>query len=573
MIRRNGTLVLLVMLLMVVVAGSVVAASGTFEAGFLPGRTSLASQPHRLFATSANLGIIEIDPDTGAILNTFSAPVQQSVSDGLAFDGTTLYYLSGNWAPNTLYALNPDTGAVETTYTLPDSAFRDGLAYLNGMIYILDWSVLTQQLTIFDPDSGSVIGVLDIDAANPDPPSIKGGLAGITAPDALLVTASDLDDEVLEIDPNTGLITHRFTHSQGSGVEGAAVVNGQIYLGANTSSDLTIYLRDGTPQGSITIPGSIGIQSLGGDDTTLMAISKAVIPSGKVNIGDLLTYTLSILATPGSELGLYDPLDDTTFLSFLPPPVSGIVHQDGVVTGSLTVSPTSQVTVAFVVQVPEGAGPTISNRACIYVLPGTPEWCEWSNEVVNDVWQPPGIPVLLSPADETVTTTQAITFTWQAGAGETPDGYNLKLDGQVITTTDTTSSTFLSLGVHTWTVRAYNSAGTSDWASARTVEVVPPAPGVPNLLFPPDETVTTTQAITFAWQSGAGGTPDGYNLNLDGEVLTTTATTLSTDLPVGLHSWTVRAYNAGGYSDWASARTIERISHWVYLPVVLRNYP
>jgi hypothetical protein len=193
--------------------------------------------------------------------------------------------------------------------------------------------------------------------------------------------------------------------------------------------------------------------------------------------------------------------------------------------------------------------------------------------VVNDVWQPPGIPVLLSPADETVTTTQAITFTWQAGAGETPDGYNLKLDGQVITTTDTTSSTFLSLGVHTWTVRAYNSAGTSDWASARTVEVVPPAPGVPNLLFPPDETVTTTQAITFAWQSGAGGTPDGYNLNLDGEVLTTTATTLSTDLSVGLHSWTVRAYNAGGYSDWASARTIERISHWVYLPVVLCNYP
>lgn len=214
----------------------------------------------------------------------------------------------------------------------------------------------------------------------------------------------------------------------------------------------------------------LGWRSLGGDDTTLEAISKAVIPLGKVDIGDLLTYTLSILATPGSELGLYDPLVDTTFVSFLPPPLPGIIHQDGVVTGSLTVSPTSPLAVEFLVQVSEGAGPTVSNRACIYVLPGTPENCEWSNEVVNDVRQPPGIPVLLSPPDEAVTTTQTITFSWQAGAGETPDGYNLRLDEQVITTTDTTSSTGLSLGLHTWTVRAYNSAGTSDWANTRTIE-------------------------------------------------------------------------------------------------------
>jgi hypothetical protein len=317
----------------------------------------------------------------------------------------------------------------------------------------------------------------------------------------------------------------------------------------------------------------LGRRSQGGDDTTLMAISKAVTPTGKVDIGDLLTYTLSILATPGSELGLYDPLVDTTFVSFLPPPVPGISHQDGIVTGSLTVSPTSQLTVEFLVQVSGGAGPTVSNTACIYVLPGTPEYCQWSNEVVNDIRQPPGIPALLSPADETITSTQAITFTWQAGAGETPDGYNLKLDGQVVTTADTTTSTVLSLGVHTWTVRAYNSAGTSDWASARTVEVVPPPPGIPTLLFPPDETVTTTQAITFTWQAGAGETPAGYNLELDGKVVTTTATSWSTDLTLGVHAWTVRAYNAGGTSDWASARTIERIRYRLYLPLVQRKHP
>jgi hypothetical protein len=313
--------------------------------------------------------------------------------------------------------------------------------------------------------------------------------------------------------------------------------------------------------------------SLPGGDSFLSVLSKAVAPAGKVDTGDVLTYTLSIVASPGSEFGLYDPLTDTTFLSFLPPPIPSLFHQDGVVTGSLTVSPTSQLTVEFLVQVPEGAGPTVSNRACLYPLPGTIAECAWSNEVVNEIRQPPGTPVLLFPPDETVTSTQAITLTWEAGAGEPPDGYNLMLDGEVFTTTDTISPTVLSLGVHTWTVRAYNSAGTSDWASARAVEVVPPPPGVPTLLFPPDETVTTTQAITFTWQAGAGGTPAGYNLDIDGQVVTTTATSWSADLSFGLHAWTVRAYNAGGTSDWASARTIERIRYRLHLPLVQREQP
>ncbi len=217
-------------------------------------------------------------------------------------------------------------------------------------------------------------------------------------------------------------------------------------------------------------PGSLPDGTSQDDDTFLSALSKAVAPVGKVDTGDVLTYTLSIEASPGSQFGLYDPLIDTTFVSFLPPPIPSLFHQDGVVTGSLTVSPTSQMTVEFLVQVSEGAGLTVSNRACLYPLPGTPALCEWSNEVVNEVRQPPGVPVLLFPPDETVTTTQTINFTWQAGAGEPPDGYNLMLDGEVIPTTDTTVSRDLSFGVHTWTVRAYNDLGSSDWAAARTIE-------------------------------------------------------------------------------------------------------
>ena len=181
----------------------------------------------------------------------------------------------------------------------------------------------------------------------------------------------------------------------------------------------------------------------------------------------------------------------------------------------------------------------------------------------------PGVPVLVAPPDGTLTATQAITLTWQAGAGETPDGYNLELDGQVLTTTATTSPALLATGVHTWRVRAFNLAGYSDYSGAWTVEVVE-APGIPVLVSPPDGTFTSTRAITFTWQAGSGGAPAGYNLELDGQVITTTATTSPTLLAAGAHTWRVRAFNVAGYSGYSGAWSLT-VAHRVYLPVILRT--
>ena len=80
----------------------------------------------------------------------------------------------------------------------------------------------------------------------------------------------------------------------------------------------------------------------------------------------------------------------------------------------------------------------------------------------------PRTPRRLSPADGTVTTTQTLTFTWEPRSKGGPvDGYNLKVDGTIFTTTDTISPTILAYGEHTWTVRAYNTSGYSPWASPR----------------------------------------------------------------------------------------------------------
>ncbi len=161
-----------------------------------------------------------------------------------------------------------------------------------------------------------------------------------------------------------------------------------------------------------------------------------------------------------------------------------------------------------------------------------------------------------------------------ASRAGTPTGYNVQVDGVTVTKTGTTSPTLLPLGVHTWTARAYNAVGYSAWASpawtVRVTDTLPP-PGTPLLLSPPDDTVTSTQAITFTWQAGAGAAPEGYNLDVDGSIITTAATLSPTTLSTGVHTWTVRAYNAGGTSAWAAPWSVKVEGGSVHLPVVLRN--
>lgn len=124
-------------------------------------------------------------------------------------------------------------------------------------------------------------------------------------------------------------------------------------------------------------------------------IDKSVTPRGPVSYGDELTYTLVISAPLGTQLGLYDPLESITFERFVEQP-EGVTHVDaindtvylgGIVTGTLTVTPTNQITVSFVVEVgvPGTLGYTVdvTNRACVYPIGGTLGGCIWSNEVTN----------------------------------------------------------------------------------------------------------------------------------------------------------------------------------------------
>jgi uncharacterized repeat protein (TIGR01451 family) len=124
------------------------------------------------------------------------------------------------------------------------------------------------------------------------------------------------------------------------------------------------------------------------------------------------------------------------------------------------------------------------------------------------------------------------------------------------------------------TVTATSQADTSVWATANdTTHVAVWTPNVPVLQAPPNHTVTTDRAVTFTWIPATTGIPPtAYNLRLDGtSVITTTATVSPAILSIGLHTWTVRAYNDFGHSSWAETWQVEIVPHRIHLPLVLRD--
>jgi hypothetical protein len=197
---------------------------------------------------------------------------------------------------------------------------------------------------------------------------------------------------------------------------------------------------------------------------------------------------------------------------------------------------------------------------------------ELSYEPFACLYLPPEPPTLIAPPNGSITTTHNITFAWEAGGSTSPMGYNMELDGEVITTTNTFSATILDSDTHSWRVRAFNGAGYSDYSDAWMVTIADP-PAVPIPLAPADGTVTTTQGITLTWAPGYGDLPNGYNLELDGVVITTTGTTSATMLAMGNHTWRVRAFSVAGYSDYSDAWmvTVEQGGYLNYLPIVLRG--
>ena len=99
----------------------------------------------RLFADGFSNSVDEIDPITGDVVNTIPLPGSPS---GIAFDGSSLWVLLSTISGvsnEVILEINPDTGAILDTHTMAVLQNRDldGLAYMNGMLYVFDNAYLT----------------------------------------------------------------------------------------------------------------------------------------------------------------------------------------------------------------------------------------------------------------------------------------------------------------------------------------------------------------------------------------------------------------------------------------------
>ena len=218
----------------------------TINETLAPGVLQTTGQrPGRLFAVpvDANDDIVELNPVTGVELNRFAAPIATTGTDeGLAFDGTHLWFLNGA-ASDTLFRLNPETGAIiESTLITAGSGDYDGLATLNGQVYILDRT--DNDIHIFAPGLNTVIGTLDIDGVNAGVDILRG-LYSLADPDVLVVTNENALEHI-EIDPSTGTVIG--TIPIGFSPNGAASLAGEIY------AENDVFDRTGTMLRSLTLP-------------------------------------------------------------------------------------------------------------------------------------------------------------------------------------------------------------------------------------------------------------------------------------------------------------------------------
>ncbi|QEL14662.1 NHL repeat-containing protein [Limnoglobus roseus] len=223
----------------------------------------------RLFAAGALPGnggpslIYDLNPGTGAVLNSFAAPeLAGGGTVGLAFDGTHLFYLNG-LGSDLLYELNPTTGAVlDSDLITAGSGNYDGLAVVGGQVFVQDYTLNT--IHVFDPVGDTITRTVTPTAATFGP-DLAGGLAGATGPDGLIgpINGGNL---IAEFNPTTGAFVQGFQPGTGPFL-GAAVVDNVIYLGFGNKNAIRMYSRTGAALGQITIP--VPVVALGGDGVSV----------------------------------------------------------------------------------------------------------------------------------------------------------------------------------------------------------------------------------------------------------------------------------------------------------------
>ena len=265
--------------------------------------------------------IFPADPATGAFtgpsINAPGSPFNNPFGLNLAFDGTNLYYNNGDEeGDNTIYELNPTTGAVLASGVPAGVPLLTGLAYFNGELYgvtafvsdIYEINPATFQLVATIPtnvDNNILVGI----AGDPD----RGVLWAVAEP-----PLGTIGGEIFEIDPTTGnVIAQANDNIQGLNEQDIAYASGMLIVSATngfSADGSTNILAEYDPTSlafvqEVSVPVTGEVSGLGGDG---LGGGNTDYYSFNVNAGDNLVLTTTTPGAPSSSgLQFANDLDPT----------------------------------------------------------------------------------------------------------------------------------------------------------------------------------------------------------------------------------------------------------------------
>ncbi|WP_421879677.1 choice-of-anchor D domain-containing protein [Marinoscillum sp.] len=231
---------------------------------------SFAGGQSRLFATTYGDNLLqELDPYTGAVIQSVTSPLALQGPDGLAFDGKWLYLIS-SFTSNAIFRLSPDDFSVQDTLQVDGMSSVDGLGISDGYLYASDYSL--GDIYIIDLAAEDVVNVISPEFG------IGGGISFGGSRNSVFV--SDFG-QVYEIDLDTGdsLAVSPYIGN----IYGVGYSNSAELLFASSESEVFAYDPDTWELShSFTLSG---VSALAADETNTNALASVsstdgIIPAG-----------------------------------------------------------------------------------------------------------------------------------------------------------------------------------------------------------------------------------------------------------------------------------------------------
>lgn len=200
-----------------------------------------------------------LDADTGAVTTSFTAPERFGGAEGIAYDGSGLYYIGTGQFPK-LYSLALDSGEVLDEYILwPGSGIYSDAVMLAGELFLLD--LPAQSIHVMAPAQRRYLRTLRAQGATPI--TFAGGIAALAGPGRIYIAEAFNDRVIYEIDPRSGGLTNTLPAPSTRPTALAGIGDDLLFLADWRVDTVEIINREGAAVDSLTL--STGVGSLAGE--------------------------------------------------------------------------------------------------------------------------------------------------------------------------------------------------------------------------------------------------------------------------------------------------------------------